>query len=143
VLFVTFGLLELARTPSLLAMPVEAQYAQYADAVKVEIWTNALAAALEIALGGAFFFHRSALAARLEPATGGDAFSSIGVQALAYALVGVYFLVPALAHILSYVSMNGYSLSGEWKIWSASLFQVLLALALILGARRLPRLGSS
>jgi hypothetical protein len=72
----------------------------------------------------------------LEPATGGDAFSSIGLQSLVYAVVGVYFLIPALAHILSYLTMNGYALSGEWRAWSTQLFQAVLALALILGARR-------
>jgi hypothetical protein len=136
ILYACSGLLEVAQIPMLLGSKSDPDLAPY---IRVEARMSVFIGALSIAIGVALFCARARLAARIEPATEGDAALSVPIQALVYRLLGFYYLFPAVATILLYAIVEVQGKGAGWFVWSTPLTETLLAVPMILGAHRLAR----
>jgi hypothetical protein len=136
ILYACGGIFEVAEIPMLLGSKVEPQFAPY---IQTEARMAVFLGALSIAIGIWLFRARARIAARIEPATEGDAALSAPVQALAYRLLGFYYLIPAVAAIVMYAIVEIHGGGAGWFVWSTPLAQTALAVPLILRADRLAR----
>jgi hypothetical protein len=133
-LFALGGVLEVAQLPQLLTSPADPQIADY---VRAEGRMAVFLGAVSIAIGAVLFHRRARIAERIEPATEGDALRSAPLQALAYRLLGFYYLVPALGSFVIYAYVAITSAGSDWFVWLSPFVQAVVAGALILAAGKL------
>jgi hypothetical protein len=136
ILYACNGVLEVAQIPMFFGSKADPDIAAY---IRVEARMAVFIGALSLAIGVALFRARARLAARIEPAAEGDAALSVPIQALAYRLLGFYYLFPAVATIVMYTIVEIQGDSAGWFVFSTPLAQTALAVPMIFGADRLAR----